>query len=818
MTTEKDIELAQSMKDVLALIRLSSSRYGLAEQVRLFAKEELERNIIKDSSESIDGVYSDDPAHYHLKIRQLIQIQAPWSQLEPYCRRLYDLTCSPKILAYIIEICFFHANTSELGDIISEFSQNYERFFEYVHSPVRAGILARLRGLKIADQLTSALMEFRHEKNIDPLEKFFIFERLVKEKNQDSFPYFEAYHVEFLQLIARVGESLRIKEADIWFLGAEAALLNAHEKHALQYLQKISPSSERYRDALKLARTLANNVELGLQQRLVQTICQTSDPSQQLSLVRSAFKSIKENPQSFDLCAFNAWLADPLPHLVKSSELWRFFAETLLEYCDDAQIFTNILRPFQQALVTWYSPTLNGALWSVFLDTKWANSKYSLYHAAALFQHFLISPASREQNLWHAFLLFKNESRKAVRDFTLTWEKLRSLTLGFIKSSHFQLPPKVADLAYTKLKVACEPPEISAKDIVEYLKICQNAPRWALENLANVMAHSAYLPIELQIKIKLGQIGSYTNVELKKISWLASLCGQQDLSWRALAILASRHALPSEVESAWQICGETQDRFPLLAVDSIEVDSCLLGFTPEQARLVWAILKVGPLLPLLLSQHDDDIEWVTHSIPTMNKTQNNFKILLSDSSVLKPMLGFYRLKKNGQWCSQEHMHPIFVKTVEANTYSNCLFFIHYYLGINSWDGSLSCLADKLSRLNSRSRPMPVTDNSRSTQIGKWLRKLNQEQRSAWHDLNSLLPKLDHEEADTCLAIFCVRLSLLCCQSHYQALSALRQMKVALPIIWGLESFILSPNYSTVRKNRSQCHMMEVPSTILSLLQ
>lgn len=136
------------------------------------------------------------------------------------------------------------------------------------------------------------------------------------------------------------------------------------------------------------------------------------------------------------------------------------------------------------------------------------------------------------------------------------------------------------------------------------------------------------------------------------------------------------------------------------------------------------------------------------------------------------------------------------------------------LGCAAWGWSVTFLHQQLEGLVPR---LAQGQEARLPgKVGKWLRSLSPEQRKSWYDLITYSGRIREERGVELLGFMLMRLALIMNQNHYQAITSLHTMRAPVSMLRSLENFILSPEYSQIRRKQETNSKVPVPLALLKL--
>ena len=159
--------------------------------------------------------------------------------------------------------------------------------------------------------------------------------------------------------------------------------------------------------------------------------------------------------------------------------------------------------------------------------------------------------------------------------------------------------------------------------------------------------------------------------------------------------------------------------------------------------------------------------------------------------------------------------PPFMKSLPNNSWTWLTIFLSDYLGMYSWGWDLNILAEFVNRTS------PAIDDQKSYKAEsyrfmRWFRSLKPEQKKAWKVIALSAEKYSKRENKMMdyAVVFLCRLTTVILSNHHQALASLQQMRAPLVIIRSFENWLLSENYSIVRRD----HQLENKVPVTSILK
>ena len=137
----------------------------------------------------------------------------------------------------------------------------------------------------------------------------------------------------------------------------------------------------------------------------------------------------------------------------------------------------------------------------------------------------------------------------------------------------------------------------------------------------------------------------------------------------------------------------------------------------------------------------------------------------------------------------------------------------HWLSINAWNWKLSDLRALLlgaSKMDSFSSRLQKVD----ARVLKWERGMKGLDRVAIGHLKAMSREFKDPDAAELFALFLVRLTTLIMPDHRLALESLQKMQAPAFLRWGLENWMLSEEYSDLRKQQRSNHRVPVPKGLM----
>jgi hypothetical protein len=476
-------------------------------------------------------------------------------------------------------------------------------------------------------------------------------------------------------------------------------------------------------------------------------------------------------------------------------------------------LLPNLHEIFRVQALKYLSPILDGALWQGPLALEPATPREAFLRGVALLHQYVNCGLSAESSLWNARELILAARREAREPPPNDWKDLHKAATAWIAKNHYLTEPDRQRMLL-QLKVALDPGSVITSDVEDYLDHTDTPPLHVLAKLERLAEAKGAPALESRLILRRAQLTHLTNADLNRLWQLANLRKDPDLAWRIATVLHARRALAPGVRHAWEISGEKRSHYEFVPPSKQAVERCVKGFSPRAARLAFASLRVGPVLPELLAILDEGAKSVRPSAHPADSVEAAADRLLAGLSWLATPKKRY-LFSNEAIVGATAV-PAFMQKLPANAWSVLVAKLSDRFGANAWGWKLSRLhqqiVDLIPRLASRQ------DLRRhSTRVAKWLKDLTPEQRAAWSDLGQLTRAYEDERAQEALAMFVCRLATLMFQNHYLALTSLHAMRASVAIVWDLEQFLVGEVYSDLRKKLETENRVLVPNALQRLV-
>jgi len=229
--------------------------------------------------------------------------------------------------------------------------------------------------------------------------------------------------------------------------------------------------------------------------------------------------------------------------------------------------------------------------------------------------------------------------------------------------------------------------------------------------------------------------------------------------------------------------------------------------TSAEEAFVASIVRIGPLIPELLAVMDSNARPIKEKKAASCTTAAEVDVFLEGLPWLGKPKHLYRYGDDGLRSDAEQI-PVFARMVPHSVWSYLVLRLSQRLGISSWNWKIQQLKERGEGLEPR---MIEGRAARSgARFGLWLRKLSPEHRSAWTELAGLIAKVSDERCLNLCTSLVIRGATVMHQSHVVALRTLREAEAPLAMLWDLERWIVSPEYTQVRRSVRTANRVPVP--------
>ncbi len=752
-----------------------------------------------------------------LRIRQLVELEAGWDKIEPLAWELFSLVTTPRVGARILELVFLHGATQDVENVVVKLKHHVPEFYRDVHAAVRAHLCVRFWREGGGEALVSMLFRDKDEAFLQPVERLFVFLTLNAQKdNATAYIYFRRYRRELLDAVGSIGPHLELSLSRFHLSVGAMAIDAGYDQDARELLEQIRPEDPDHDEALTLLLNVAADRSRAGRSHYVESLLQHTDSRERLALL-AKFLGATRGLGGFkdrNRPALNEILKNPLEWFAEEAEIYGALSELLVSNRDLETLLPNLLDVFKQQSTKFLSPVLDGALWQGPLGLPPPDSARDRFYQGCAFLHQYVSCGlAAEKSLWQARDLILEARRDARMPMPHDWRELHKAAVAWVAKNRYLMETDRARMLL-QLKVALDPGSVITADVEEYIEQTETPPVHVLQKLERLAEAKAAPALECRLILKRAEITHLTNVDLDRLWTLAAARKEPDLSWRVATVLHARRSLMPSVRHAWEISGEKRSLYEFVPPSKQAVERCLKGFSPKAARLAFALVHIGPVLPELLALIDEGAKPMRVSGHPTDSVESSAEKLLSGLSWLATPKKRYRFSHESAVAPGLTV-PGFMQVLPANPWAILVAKLSERFGINAWGWKLSTLnnliVDLIPRLATR-----ADLRHQSGRVAQWLKTLAPEQRAAWSDLSQLTRAMSDDEAQDALATFVCRLATLMYQNHYLALTSLQAMRARVAVIWDLERWIVSDGYSELRRKLETANRVLVPNSLQRL--
>ncbi|MFK7873030.1 MAG: hypothetical protein AB8C84_07655 [Oligoflexales bacterium] len=741
--------------------------------------KDLEKNDISFlAKQSIEEV--------EILLAQSIATQKPWKFLQPLWFKVYELKPSSEIAARLCENAFLYADEEVWLTLCFDFSQKQPSFYSQLHEHVRHALIAQSQDHEeMQTYILGHLIRSRQSDWLSSLEKVAVFAGLYKQSD----PYIPwNYFCEHESCFLPVPLSSNIPEELLRLMIARLAVRVGEKQKARKVLSFISSDHTYYNMAQELIGD-ANKTKDALEKDYKwKAWTQTGSWQEQLKELGAWLQEAKEdqNLRSF----LSQLLPDLSLYFEKDPVIWNELSTKLIQ--SGAGEYLDIFAFHTTQETVMHDAALEFALWRPLMNED-INPRWQ---SIALFHDFLASSGEHIESLWQATRMLKRI------DFDL-WRRIQRWGMKWSQTEGVLTEGQRLKIKHLLNGLAFE--DHQDPKILETLLREQVLSLVVLHELFRSLKESCLAGFDDVLCLILRKISYQQCLEKEKLElfWEVTYKKYQGVAWRIATVAATRGVLSKKVESFWLGSGEKRERYPILEPASVHVDRCFVGMDPKTSRLVWSLMRIGPLLPELLLNLDDQLKV---SKKKRSDREKSFDQHLKNIQWLgEPRVRVCRVDSNNNIPV-----PQFCKTLAPTVWAELCAHISEFMGLNHWGWSLERLRSVVEHMLPQNK-VGYSSKPRDSRLVKWMRGLSPEQKAAWHDLTALVRKVEEKDGAMALATFVVRLTTLIYPSHYDALMSLRKMSAPEEVIWKLENWILSEEYAKTRLEQgleTQCPIPE----------
>lgn len=760
-------------------------------------------------------------------IKKLLATQinqnSPWSDIRKTATELLKLRPTEETASWYTELCFLHSGVEEASNAVRHYlSWHTAEFYFQIHPKIREKIALYILDKGWLRVLGHTIFNSKHQNWLRPIERKIYFLWLAQEKKDSlAFMFYQKYHADIDQPFPTESQKYNPGSSGIRLRAARIALKLGRTEEGVLLCKKIPPSHPEYKEALSLLHQSGPDRDFFKDSDLRQKFLETDSSSERLKILKEFMLQVKLKGQDLtgEWLTLNAFLSELGEWIDSKPQTLEHLSFLFIEMKALALILPNYWNLFFEASVRMDSTAEDCARWRPFVLMEQHDSTALRYLRGAAILHLTLQGEIQKNTDSQIFLardlIISTESKRLNEHLTHLprWETIWTMYLQFVTRQGNFAPAKRTFLI-NLLKAAKSAKNMILQDVEDYLKSPQSRPPgYILAHFQKEAREQQALEWELLTYLKLPSCYShFTNQDLKRIWYICAQRNLSDLGWRCLSILACRTQLPVHLDKHLLVSGERRENYQWCQPGAKEFDSCFIGLSSEQSKFVWACLKVGGKLPSLLSQISNKVQ-LGKSLSirkALEKSDQSAKVL-NKIKWLKESTDF---RTNYSGDAEFNKVPAFSELLPNTPWSHLVSEIAARMAVSSWRWRTQELKSQLQEIRtSPKESWKMMETNPINPLTKWMKTLNHEQRNAWHDLSQLCHRLDNEQGFYALAVFICRLALVIYPDHYGAIQALHEMRAPVFIIWELEKWILSPQYSQIRSINHTAHQADIPNSL-----
>lgn len=782
-------------------------------------QEELNQ-LYQTVSLGVESLFKEVPAKYgkdfeqaNLKLRHLVEAGVDWKKLESAAWRLLELSPTAKIAARVAEVVLLRGTQENIIEVFTSLCRKELRFYENLQPSLRNYALLRLwlgKSFGVIGQLIN-----ERTRDLLPLEHLLFFWQFVHQEPKKAFLYYQNNEKLLKKAVTEFGSKLNISLGRLYLLVGSAAVKLDYDVHARTVLKKIKPSQPEYQEALDLLLKLKVSLDENGNSIYVAKLLAQKHWRDRIKLFYEFFSNSRRLGGVKDQLrgALNDLLKEPLRWVPESPEAWSQMSTMLVDNSNLEQLLPQVFTLFKGMATKFHSPKMDIALWAPVLDLKLPNSSMEKYWQGVAFLHLFVAGYERgEEMVFHALEMVQNAKKNSHTALPIEWQVLHRQASNWVAKTP-SLLEHVRSRLLAQLRIVSDIENLAMSDVKSYLSLVDFPPYNVLNRLYDIAHQKRCSPIEMMILQKQAEATHYTNSNLDQLWRLACNTNSHDLAWRVITVLNTRKKLHPMIIHPWAISGEKRAEYSLMIPSYDILKLALRDLKGDEIKFAKAILRVGPFIPELLSLLDKDATVIKRPSYASGTYEDHVDQVLEKINWCGKSKKFYRFSYDNPG-NVGYKVPPFIQVLPNNIFSHLVVRLADRLGISSWNWSVSRLKTVLSELIT---DLAVVNQARhSNRVGKWLKKMNAEERNSWYDLGTISNRISDDRAFVILWKIVLRLAVLINQNHYQALSSLKTMRIPVSIIWDLEIWLLSAQYNKIRQMMNTKTKVVVPLSLQRL--
>ncbi len=808
---EASKESAKS-KRLVQLSRLvrTSGDMQLSEEKRTLLKSHLKSEIERLQHDKYADQPQEKARQYELKIRQMVAADARWDQMGPVCWQYFHLQNDAEVAGRLIELCFLYGNEAQLRNVIERLLKEQVDFYKTINVAVRSQLLGYYWQRSVVALISPILEEFQELSWLIPIEKLHIFLKLSKsDEAADAYSYYSRHRKDINRAVLEHKDVTKVTQSSINFLVARLLIKIGKKLEARTYLEQITATDPEYQSALRLLLSFDSDrkdLEKGTYHHKLKS---EGRWEKRIKLFKNYLATterlggIKDKNRGH----LNLLLENPRRFLPDLPEAWSRLSNMLVANLKLTGLLPNLLKTFSDNILKFHEPDLDMALWQAWLrEGQKFDLPYNYYVGVGMLHQYVASGGRNSAALWRAREIIEEIDCDGL-DLP-NWRTIHRSATAFLQDAmHFEDEDK--NRLLIELAVAADSQDVTLLDIEYYIKRTFRPPPKILDLLQDTVRKKKAYDLEEQLIIKVSRESHLRNFDLDRLWHLACAKTNNDLAWRVATLLYKRMSLVPQVEYAWQISGENRRGYPLFQPHKADLDLCFKDFEDHERRLANACLQGGPAMAELLAILDQGAKPLRTKVAA-DSFEGQLEQLLHRCLWLSS--SYRKFQYSERSIATHQSLPFFAQLVPHNEWSFVVSQLIDRMSLYAWNWDFHRLGQRIKELlpdmggrdRIRKLPKPVV---------KWLKSLNPQQRSAWNDLTICAARPDNSHWGMVLSRMICRLATLIYPHHIQALTTLQKMQAPLWLIWDLERWIVSPEYSELRQSYKIASRVLVPASI-----
>jgi len=809
-STERGIRVARLMRQCRAL--------GLSEGLWLRLRETIRQEPASNLNVPSDNDQLGwDTKRCELHLRQMMSQGASWSDMKVTAWRRFRLTGTNQSAAQLIELVFLNGSLHETCDVLAVLNEEGFDYYFNLEKKFREHLCFCLWKVNKVETLNIFLGDYTNCNEFLPIEILFVFEKITGAGHEaDGYIFFQKYESRLIEAVKKYGDRLQLSLDRFCLKVGKTAIKLGFKEDAHRVLKHIRPDDHLYPDALQILMTLLHDDQDPASHNYLRKLKEKTGWRDRVLIMRGYLSNCRARLSEDDIHrpVVNEIFSKPLKWVPALPVSWKEVSDMIAKNISLSEVLPGLMNLYRETSLIFHTPALDSAIWQPVNECMPRDQPMEYYwHGVALMHQYINSGVGDENTLWKAKELVDFAEDNWSFPLPYKWKELHmALMRGVAKSPH--LAESKRQIMLRQLKVVTDDSELSLNEVEEYLDQKSDKSPMVLKQLQKVCQKKKARVLELRV---LGMRVAQTNItnnDLNRCWALACELNDYDLAWRVATILESRQSLADGIVNPWMISGEKRSGYPFLSFGKDDLDLCLESFSELERRFCYACLKVGPLIGDLLVALDPHAKVQKPSPISPESFEYQVEKAIEHNKFLAGQRKVYRFGQEGVLASSFQL-PGFIQALPSNLWSYLFIRIGECLGLHTWGWKLSKLHAQLEQVLPAASGVYGSKNY-PLKVAKWLKGLNPSQKTAWQDLVSLSNKFDDDSAMMVLASFIGKLAIVIHPSHVQALKSLRTMRAPVLVIWEIEKWIASPEYSKIRRSYNIVNRVSVPAQLRDL--